>query len=191
MQAFCIYRNLYLVFSNFKHSYMAKPNAVDYPEYFGKYISLVNEDNLYDAFKNQFPKLELFLGSIDETRSSFAYAPGKWTLKELLQHTIDTERIFNYRALCYARKEPASLPGFDENLYAENSNGNGRDWNSLINEMINVRRSTEDLYKSFTEEMLALKGTANNKTMTVLGLGYTTIGHVYHHINIVNERYLK
>lgn len=169
---------------------MPKPIATDYPEYFGKYISQVTEEDISEAFKNQFQKIEIFLRSIDEEKSNYAYAPGKWTLKELLQHTIDTERIFNYRALCFARKEPASLPSFDENLYAESSDANTRSWKRLSDEFINVRRSTIDLFNSFTESMLQQKGTANNNSMSVLSVGYIIIGHVYHHIKVVEERYM-
>lgn len=169
---------------------MAKPQASEYPAYFHTYISQVAEENLYEAFKNQFKQLELFLHSVNESQADHSYAPGKWTLKELLQHVIDGERIFTYRALAFARKETTSLPSFDENLYAENSKANVRSWKSLSNEFINVRRSTEDLYNSFTEEMMQAKGTANNNTISVLGLGYTIIGHVTHHIKIAEERYL-
>jgi hypothetical protein len=170
---------------------MSKPIAGDYPEYFGKYINQVAEEDLAEAFKSQFPKLDIFLRSIDETDAEYAYAPGKWTLKELLQHVIDTERIFNYRALCIARKETVSLPPFDENLYAENSDANSRSWKRLSNELINVRRSTEDLFNSFSEEMLQRKGLANNNSISVLSLGFITIGHVAHHIKIAEEKYLK
>jgi hypothetical protein len=169
---------------------MPKPVATDYPEYFGKYINQVTEEDLTEAFKNQFPKIDIFLRSIDEEKANYAYAPGKWTLKELLQHIIDGERIFNYRALCFARKETTSLPSFDENIYADNSNANARSWKSLSNELINVRRSTEDLFKSFTEEMLQQIGTANNNNISVRSLGFIIIGHVTHHIKIVEERYL-
>ncbi len=169
---------------------MPKPITTDYPEYFGKYINQVTEEDLGEAFKNQLPKIQDFLQSINEEKANFAYAPGKWTLKELLQHVTDTERIFNYRALAIARKETSSLPSFDENLYADNSNANARSWKSLSNELINVRRSTEDLFKSFSDAMLQQKGTANNNSITVLSLGFTIIGHVYHHIKVVEERYL-
>jgi uncharacterized damage-inducible protein DinB len=170
---------------------MPKPTVGDYPEYFGRYINQVAEEDLSEAFKNQFSKIDKFLRSIDETKANYAYAEGKWTLKELLQHIIDTERIFNYRALCFARKETLSLPSFDENLYAQNSDANTRKWKNLSNEFINVRRSTEDLFNSFSDEMLGNKGTANNNTISVLSLGFIIIGHVTHHIKIAEERYLE
>ncbi|MEO5782083.1 MAG: DinB family protein [Ginsengibacter sp.] len=169
---------------------MPKPTTADYPEYFGKYISQVEEDDIAEAFKNQFSKIVALLGSIDETKAGYAYAPGKWTLKELLQHIIDAERIFDYRALCFSRNETISLPSFDENLYADNSDANRRNWESLSNEFINVRRSTEDLYKSFSDTMLQQTGIANNNNTSVLSMGFITIGHVTHHIKVVKEKYL-
>ncbi|MBX2933673.1 MAG: DinB family protein [Ferruginibacter sp.] len=170
---------------------MPKPLATDYPAYFENYVAQVPEDDLLTAFKNQLPVIEKFLRSITEEKSLFAYDTGKWTIRELLQHIIDTERIFNYRALCFSRKEMASLPGFDENNYAANSNGNARQWNDLVDEFIALRKSTEMLYKSFTAEMLERQGTANNKPATVKSMGFITIGHVYHHKKIMEERYLN
>jgi len=169
---------------------MAKPQPSEYPAYFATYINQVAEEDLPEAFRNQLKQLQQFLHSVDEAKADHAYAVGKWTLKELLQHVIDGERIFTYRALSFARKETTSLPSFDENIYAQNSNSNSRSWKSLSNELINVRRSTEDLYNSFTEDMLQQKGNANNNTISVLSLGFTIIGHVTHHIKIAEQRYL-
>lgn len=170
---------------------MPKPIETDYPEYFGKYINQVTEDDLSIAFKTQLPKLERLLRSISEEKADHAYAPGKWTLKELLQHIIDAERIFSYRALCFARNDTNSLPSFDENLFAKNSNANTRSWKSLSNEFINVRRSTEDLFNSFSDDMLNQKGVANNNVTSVLSIGFIILGHVTHHIKIMEERYLS
>ena len=118
-----------------------------------------------------------------------AYAEGKWTIKEVLQHLIDTERIFNYRAVCFARKEAASLPGFEENDYAANSNANSRTWQSLVGEFLAVRLGTEMMYNSFTEEMLSTAGKANNNEVTVGSIGFISIGHFYHHKKVIEERY--
>jgi hypothetical protein len=169
---------------------MPKPATTDYPEYFGRYISQVTEDDLVTAFNNQAKIFPAFLHSISEEKSTYAYAPGKWTIKELLQHLVDSERIFNYRALAIARKETVSLPSFDENSYAANSDANTRNWNSLANEFLNLRASTKDLYDSFNEQMLGQKGIANGKTISVLSLGFITIGHVYHHQKVLEEKYL-
>jgi len=169
---------------------MPRPNINDYAIPFDRYISQVPEDDLEQAIKNQSLILPGFLNSISEEKSVYAYAEGKWSIREVLQHLIDAERIFNYRALCIARKEAVSLPGFDENTYAANSNGNARKWQSLVDEFMHVRRSTEDLYFSFTEEMLWQKGLSNNNTATPVSFGFITIGHFYHHKKIIEQRYL-
>ena len=168
---------------------MPKPNESDYPEFFRKYVDQVDEEDLTQAFHNQQKKIAAFLQSVSEEKAEYAYAPGKWTLKELLQHVIDAERIFCYRALCFARKETLSLPSFDENLYADNSNANVRTWQRLNMEILNVRRSTEDLFASFSDTVLQEKGIANNNTTSVLSLGFIMVGHLNHHIKVAEERY--
>ena len=171
-------------------SAMPKPSPTTYPAYFKKYIDLVPEEDLAAAFSNQLPAINDLLNSITEERSMYAYEAGKWTLKELLQHMSDAERVFNYRALCIARKETVSLPGFDENDYAENSNANDRPWQKLVDEFLAVRKSTELLYESFTDDVLNYSGISNNNSITVNSLGFITAGHFYHHKNIIEERYL-
>ncbi len=169
---------------------MSKPIITDYPANFAGYINQVPEDDLEQAFFNQREILPVFFLSITEEKSLFTYAEGKWTLREMLQHIIDAERIFNYRALCISRKESVSLPSFDENIYAANSHANKRSWQSLVDEFFHVRISSEDLYKSFTDEMLVQKGMANNNPINVLSFGFITIGHIYHHKTVIEERYL-
>lgn len=170
---------------------MPKPSPSSYVAYFKRYVDQVPEEDLLTAFENQLPVITQLLSSITEEKSMYAYDTGKWTLKELLQHMIDTERIFNYRALCIARKEKASLPGFDENAYAEHSNANARSWQDLVEEFLAVRKSTGFLYKSFSAEALEYAGISNNNPVTVNSLGFTTIGHFYHHKKIMEERYLS
>jgi hypothetical protein len=169
---------------------MPKPAAGSHPSYFDRYISLVPEEDLMTAFINQLPVIKDVFSAIDEKKSKYAYAPGKWTLKELLQHMIDTERIFAYRSLCFARKEHQSLPGFDENSYADNSQANNRSWVEMCEEFLLVRKTSEVLFSSFTEEALNNPGNANNNPVTALSMGFTSIGHVYHHFNVIKERYL-
>ena len=160
---------------------MSKPSPTTYPPYFQKYIDLVPDEELLSGFVNQAVIIKSLLGSITEEKSVFAYAPGKWTLKDLLQHMIDTERIFCYRALCFARKEAFHLPGFDENEYAANASANNRTWQSLKEEFIAVRNATELLFKSFSEEELLRSGIANNILTSAVSMGFITLGHVYHH----------
>lgn len=169
---------------------MTKPSSESHAAFFQRYIDQVPEDNFLTAFENQSLITSTFLNSISEEKSSFAYAEKKWTLKELLQHIIDTERILCYRALCIARHETASLPGFDENGYAAHSNANSRNWDSMVKEFQIVRIATELLFRSFSDEALLKTGTANGNLISVKSLGYIISGHFYHHKKVIEERYL-
>jgi uncharacterized damage-inducible protein DinB len=121
---------------------------------------------------------------------NYRYAKDKWTVKEVLQHMLDTERIFAYRALCIARKDSTHLPGFEENDYAANSKVSKRDWKEMIREFKAVRRSTEILFRSFDKQQLDATGTASGKSVYVLGIGFIIAGHINHHVNVLKERYL-
>jgi hypothetical protein len=111
-------------------------------------------------------------------------------MKELIQHIIDTERIFSYRALCFARNDSTSLPGFDQDVFVENDTANDRDYYDLLDEMAVLRKSSVQLYKSFSDEALLRIGVASENKMSVRALGYLFSGHQIHHLNIVKERYL-
>jgi DinB superfamily len=166
---------------------MSQPNTNN--SFFDRYTSLVKEKNINEAFINQDATLQDFYDKVSEEKSLYAYAEGKWTLREMLQHIIDAERIFCYRALAIARKENATLPGFDENNYAANSNGNTRTWVSLVEEMKAVRKATQLLFASFTEAMLNNVGKFSSAEGSPSMLGFISVGHVYHHIKIATERY--
>jgi uncharacterized damage-inducible protein DinB len=168
---------------------MPKPSPTTYPPYFQKYIDQVPDEDLLAGFDRQAAQVKELLGSITEQKSTYAYAPEKWTLKDLLQHVIDTERIFCFRALCFARNETFSLPGFDENSYAANTHANERTWQSLTAEFLAVRAATELLFKSFDEEELSRMGTANNIPTSTLSMGFISLGHFAHHKKIIEERY--
>jgi hypothetical protein len=170
---------------------MPKPIAGTFPEYFSRYINKVNETDLSAAFKAQQSIIDNFFQSIPPGKHEYAYATGKWSLKEMIQHIIDAERIFCYRALSIARKEQQSLPGFDEDEYAANSHANDRSWESLCDELVTVRKTTFQLFESFNEQDLNNSGMSNGKPVTVIALGFITIGHLYHHLEVVKERYLN
>ncbi len=169
---------------------MPRPDASKVYSYFLRYIDQVEEDDLMTAFQNQSVAAAAFLDSIPAEKRLFRYAEGKWSIQEVLLHMIDTERIFAYRALCFARKETQALPGFDENLYADNSNADNRDWDNLVEEFKAVRKSTEILFASFTEEQLQAQGVASGNPNYVLALGFIAVGHINHHVKVVKERYL-
>ncbi|EAQ41204.1 DinB family protein [Polaribacter sp. MED152] len=163
----------------------------EYAPYFEQYLQLVNQEksiveNLV-ASQNDF---EQTLSNIDTSKHNFAYDKGKWTLKELIQHTIDTERVFIYRALCFARNDKTDLPGFDQDIFTQNDNANQREFDELLNEMKVVRESSIALFKSFSDEAFQRIGVASNNKMSVRALGYLFSGHQIHHLNIVKERYL-
>ncbi len=135
--------------------------------------------------------MKKILKKVSEEKANYKYARGKWTLKELLQHAIDTERIFAYRALAIARKETAVLPGFDENIYAKNAEAGKRSWADLANEMKLVRQTTRILFTSFSKKALKTTGFFSSTSADVQTLGLIIVGHFYHHINIIEERYFQ
>ncbi len=169
---------------------MPRPDLSRVPEFYHNYINLVPENNLMTAFKNQTPVVIDFLQNIPADKIDYAYAEGKWTIKEMLQHIIDAERVFCYRALRFARKDPTPLPGFDENLFAANAKADKRKWNDLLEEFKTVRKATEWLFRSFDEQQLNETGISNNASNYVLGFGYISVGHALHHQKIIKERYL-
>ncbi|MEP7144257.1 MAG: DinB family protein [Ferruginibacter sp.] len=171
-------------------SAVEKTFAGNYPTNFKRYVDAVKENDLHAAFINQMPAAEIFFQSIDEELSKRKYAEDKWTIREVLQHIIDAERVFAYRALAFARKDGNIMPSFDENDYAANSNANDRLWNDLIAEFVTLRKSTEYLYNSFSADAANAIGKASNYTMGVSTLGFVIVGHVTHHINIIRERYI-
>ena len=170
---------------------MSIPDLSRVPSFYHKYISLVKQDDLTNAFtQNQQDLLDL-LASIPGENWDYSYAEGKWSIKELVQHLIDAERIFCYRALCFARKDNVALPGFDEKIYAMNCKANQRSKENLIQEMQVVQQSTAAMFNSFDEEQLQSSGIANNNSIYVSAIGFIITGHALHHKIILEERYLQ
>lgn len=169
---------------------MPRPDLSRVPSFYHNYINQVPEDDLIPAFNRHGPALIAFLESIPGEKHDYRYAEGKWTIKELLQHLIDGERIFLYRSLCFARGDKTPLPGFEENDYAENSKASKRNWADLLEEFKSVRRSGELLFSSFDNEQLNATGISNNSSNYVLAFGFIIIGHCIHHKKIIEERYL-
>lgn len=164
----------------------------DYPPYFATYINLVLTDDCIEAMEDTLNDFVTFIENrIPSDKYNYKYQEGKWTIKDIVRHIIDTERIFAYRALCFARFDKTPLPGFEENDYAANINTAKIEMSDLLQEFILVRKSTIKLFESFSEEMLASKGTASGKEISVLAIGFIISGHVIHHQNVIKERYLK
>lgn len=168
-----------------------RPLTTDYAPFYETYISLIKSDDIKQALPASLPDMENFLQSIPENKSDYAYAENKWTVKQVLQHGIDSEIVFAYRAMCIARGEKQSLPSFDENLYAENASVQHRSLQGLKEELLLQRKSSILLFEHFTGNMLQARGIASGKPITVLSLGYIIAGHWQHHQQILAERYLR
>jgi len=170
---------------------MPRPDLARVPEYFHKYINQVEGDDLLKVLQKQTRSFSKFLDEIPKSKRDYRYAEDKWTIKEVVQHIIDAERVFAYRALSFARKDSTPLPSFDENVYAANAKVENRKWKDLVKEFETVRESTLILFQSFDDEQMDASGTASGKSVYVMGIGYVIAGHANHHINITRERYLK
>lgn len=160
------------------------------PEYYHKYINLSIQDDLKTALDKHQTELLSYLKAIPKKKWNYRYAEGKWTVKEVVQHIIDAERVFSYRALCFARKDQTLLPSFDENLFAQNSKADERTKKDLLKELKTVQQSSAQLFTSFDEEQLNQPGTASGKPTYVKGIAYILVGHALHHKKILEERYL-
>jgi uncharacterized damage-inducible protein DinB len=169
---------------------MAKPKPTDFPPFFEKYIALVNAESPSEAVRMYAGILIDFYTSLPEEKADYRYAPGKWTIKDVLQHVIDTERIFSYRLLRIARKDNTPLASFDENSFAENAFASGRSLAALKEEFIAVRKATDLLIQSLTEDQLSATGISGNFPATANSLGFNVFGHLLHHKIILEERYL-
>ena len=162
-----------------------------YPSVFDRYISLVQNEGLNSLLEKQSKETENFFSSIPEDKWLYKYEENKWTIKEVLQHISDTERVFNFRALVFARKDPNTFPSFDENEYAKNANANDKSPGDLIEEFLAVRKSTQLLFKGFSETQLQAVGKTSSYEISVAAIGYMIAGHLAHHLNILKERYLQ
>ncbi len=160
------------------------------PAHYENYVKANKEQDLIDALEASDKRFRKLAKKIGNKKADHAYAEGKWTLKELLQHIIDAERVFAYRALTFSRKDTTSLPGFDENQWAANSKASARDWDDLVEEYKCLRNSTISMFQGFDEEQLLQTGTANGHEVNVIGFGFVTAGHLQHHCNIIKERYM-
>ncbi len=163
----------------------------EYNNFYQPYIDAVNlDEGILINLQNSLNKLFEVLGDIPTEKQNFAYAEGKWSLKELLLHLIDTERVMAYRALRISRQDETNLAGFDEQKYIWNANSENIEFIDLLKEFSLLRKANILLFKGISTEMLELKGTANDFPISVRALGYILSGHVLHHLKIVKERYL-
>ena len=166
-----------------------RPAATEYPAYVQRYIDLVPEEDIIAGLEKQGRETSALLRSISEERGAWRYAPEKWSVKTVVRHFTDAERIFGYRALAIARGEKKPLPGFEETEYAAASDADLQRMRDLADEYESVRRSTVAFYRGLSPEAWKRSGSANNNPATVRGLAYTTLGHERHHLKVLREKY--
>jgi hypothetical protein len=167
-----------------------RPGLESIPSYERNYVAMVTEGNLVEALRASMESVQALVRCLPEHRAGHRYAEGKWSIREVLCHLMDGERVFAYRALRFARGDRTPLPGYDQDLYAPQTNAVTRTLERLADEMARLRTSTIDLFESFTPEMLARSGEANQKVLSVLALGFIIAGHERHHLKVLQERYL-
>lgn len=165
-------------------------NLENVPAFHKNYIKNIEETDLLQALRISGHRMIELVHFIKEEKADYRYAPDKWSVKEVLCHLLDTERILAYRALTFARNDKTALPGFEENDYAPEANAAGRSMKKIADDIVRLRASTVDLFESFTPEMLTRKGLANKNELSVVVLGFIIAGHETHHRKILMERYL-
>lgn len=169
---------------------MPDRSALVISEFHLAYVNLIKEEDVNKALRKNSEQFRKFLKKIPGRKIDHAYGEGKWTIREVLQHLIDAERVFSYRALRFARKDATPLPGFDENAWAAASGASNRKWKDLVEEFKTVRNSTLLLFDSLDDSQLTYTGEANGKPLNALGIGFIIAGHTAHHMKIIKERYL-
>ncbi len=167
-----------------------RPKSGDYASFYETYVSKIKSDDIVSVLKNSFPENLTFLKGIPPEKWDYQYAAGKWTIKEILVHIIDAERIFSNRALRIARNDKTPLPGFDQDAYAPYMEANERNINALIEEYESVRKASLTLFKNLTDQMWQRDGLASGTHITVLAIAYIIAGHEAHHFGVIRERYL-
>jgi uncharacterized damage-inducible protein DinB len=165
------------------------PTEGEYPSYFANYYKVIGNNDTGSLLASRLDSSTAFWRSIPEEKGNFAYADGKWTIKQLLGHITDCERIFGFRAMCIARGEQASLPGFEEDDYAHNGRHNERTLASIIDEWEAIRKSNIILFSTFNADDVARTGTANNHKISVTAIIHAIVAHEMHHSTVLKERY--
>lgn len=163
----------------------------EYHSFYKPYFDQLGDLVLLSGLESNLEDSLDFFSRIPENKYDYRYLQDKWTIKDIIQHLIDAERVFAYRALRFSRQDQTNLPGFDENGYAKTAQASNKEWKDLVEEFIWVRKSTISLFKGFDSKVLALTGNANGAEMSVRALGFVIIGHTKHHLSIISERYLN
>ncbi len=169
---------------------MSRPESSEHAPYYERYTSLVPEGDIVSILTKQLHEALPLLRGIDETRAGYRYAPDKWSIKQLLGHVIDTERIFSYRALRFARNDKNPLVGFDQDDFVKGANFDDHYFADLVDEFENVRRASIHLFKPLSDEAWLRRGTASDNEVSVRALAYIMAGHLTHHLQVLKSRYL-
>ena len=169
---------------------MQKLDATEYAPYYQRYIDLINTDDIFSFFKLQSEEIVLLFSNVSEEQASFRYAEGKWMMKEVLAHIVESERIFGYRVLALSHGEKNPLPCFAETEYITNGKYQNRNLHSLVNEYFHLSSANLELFKTLEDEMLLQKGIVCGKEITARAIIYITIAHEKHHLEIIKTRYL-
>ena len=167
-----------------------RPAADEHLPYYSRYIDRVPDGDILEILRRDTPETLGFLRSIPESKFDFQYAPQKWTIRQIVGHLADGERVFQYRAWRFSRADSIPVPGFDENLYVDNAPFTRVSMPDLIDEFENLRRASIHLFSNLDEEAMSRRGTANNAEVSVRAIAYIIAGHTTHHLQVLKERYL-
>ncbi len=170
---------------------LSRPAQSEFAPYYGTYVNAMPDGDVVAALADQGEETFALLSALSEQDASFRYAPDKWTIRDLVQHLADSERVFAYRALRFARGDETPLPGFDQEPYAQAAKADRRPLGELAAELRDIRRTTLALIRSFDEEMLGRSGVASGNLMSVRALVWVIAGHERHHLTVLRERYLS
>jgi len=169
---------------------MNRPTVTEYAQYYETYVGHVSENDILAVLRSELDDLDVLLDRVPPDQETYAYAEGKWTIRQVIGHLIDGERVFGYRALCIARGEKQNLPGFEQDDYLQTSPYNHIALEDLLSEMRLVRLSNLAMFRSLDEEAWSRVGLANNNEVSVRALAYIMAGHTRHHMKVLKQRYL-
>ncbi len=169
---------------------LERPDPSEYAEYYGTYIDKVADGPFLEMLSSQHRETQAFLAQLGETRGGYRYAVGKWSIKEVVGHLTDTERVFAYRGLCFARGDSGPLPSMDQDPYVEQARFDDRTLADIAAEWQDLRRSNLRLFSSFSPEVWSRRGVASGCEFTVRSIAYIVLGHEVHHLGVLKERYI-
>ena len=169
---------------------MTAPDRTEAAEYYFTYIDQVPAGDIVTILERQLPELVTLFDGISEERSAYRYAPDKWSIRQVLSHVNDGERVFSHRALWFARGFDTELPSFDQNVAIATDGADARSWQSLVEEFRSIREASLSLFRNLPADAWMRRGVASGNPFTVRALAYVVAGHVYHHARILRERYL-